>query len=195
MDHSEVILQRLVPDKKRTLHKGDRLFGQGDQVENLYLLRQGMVKLIRHSIDGNDIVLQTATPNDIIAEASLFADAYHCSAIVQSQSAELSCFDRKNLLTALKDNPDTLMEIVELFAHRMRKLRALLEIKSIRSAKQRMYSYFQLEADANNELKLQLSYKEMAYQLGLAHETFYRNLKCLEDEGKLIRKTSSIQLI
>ncbi len=195
MDDSAAILQRLMPDKKRLLQKGDYLFHQGDHVEYMYVVRQGVVKLVRHSIDGNDIILQLAVSKDMIAEASLFSDRYHCSAIVQSQSAELSCFDRKSLLIALKREPDTMMELVELFARRIRHLRALLEIKNIRSAKQRMYCYFQLEADGGHEVHLQLSYKDMAYQLGLAHETFYRNLKCLENEGKLIRKASSIQLL
>jgi len=195
MNDSEAILQRLMPNKKRRLHKGDHLFRQGDHVENIHVVCQGMVKLIRHSIDGDDIVLQVAVQNDILAEASLFSDMYHCSAVVHSQTAELSCFDRNSLLAALKGDPDIMMDIVALFAHRIRKLRAFLEIKNIRSAKQRMYSYFQLEANAKHEVHLQLTHKDMAYQLGLAHETFYRNLKCLEKEGKIIRKVSSIQLI
>jgi len=60
MDDTETILQRLIPDKKRLLHKGAHLFRQGDHVENIYTVRQGVVKLVRHSIDGNDIILQIA---------------------------------------------------------------------------------------------------------------------------------------
>jgi len=55
MATSEAILQRIIPDKKRLLHKGEHLFHQGNHVEN-----------------------------------------------VQSQSTELSCFNRNNMLKAIK---------------------------------------------------------------------------------------------
>ena len=194
MNASEAIFNRLVPGRKRVIRKQESLFHQGDAVENIYVVRRGRIKLIRSTIDGNPVILQLAMAGDTIAEASLFSDAYHCSAIVDSPSAELSCFDRYGLLAALKESPATATDIMELFAHRIRKLRAILEIRNIRSAKQRMHAWFQLESNDGNEVPLKMSFKDMAYQLGLAHETFYRELKHLEEEGKLVKKGHSIQL-
>lgn len=190
----EAIFNRLVAGRKRVVRKQESLFHQGDAVENIYVVRRGRIKLIRSTIDGNPVVLQLAMAGEIIAEASLFSDTYHCSAVVDSPSAELSCFDRHGLLAAFKASPAAAMDIMELFAHRIRKLRALLAIRNIRSAKQRMYAYFQLESNGENEVPLRLSFKDMAYQLGLAHETFYRQLKHLEEEGKLVKKEHSIRL-
>jgi len=194
MNESEAIFNRLVTGRKRGIRKQESLFHQGDAVENIYVVRRGRIKLIRSTIDGNPVVLQLAMAGDIIAEASLFSDTYHCAAVVDSPSAELSCFDRYGLLAALKESPAAAMDIMELFAHRIRKLRALLEIRNIRSAKQRMHAYFQLESNGKNEVPLKMSFKDMAYQLGLAHETFYRALKHLEEEGKLVKKEHAIQL-
>jgi CRP-like cAMP-binding protein len=191
---SEAIFNRLASGKKQFIRNGDTLFGQGDAVENIYVVRRGRIKLIRNTEDGNLVILQLAMAGDIIAEASLFSDIYHCSAVADSPVAELSRFDRRGLLTALKQIPDAAVDIMELFAHRIRKLRALLEIRNIRSARQRIYAYFQLESNDGNEVLLKMSFKDMAYQLGLAHETFYRELKSLEDEGKIIRKEHVILL-
>ncbi len=194
MNTSEAIFNRLTSGKKRLVRKGNTLFRQGDAVENVDVVRQGRIKLIRSTIDGNPVILQLAMAGDIIAEASLFSDTYHCSAIVDSPSAELSCFGRHEVLSAFNESPTVAMEVMELFARRIRKLRAILEIRNIRSAKQRMYAYFQLESNGGNEVPPEMSYKDMAYQLGLAHETFYRELKRLEEEGKIIRKEHVILL-
>jgi len=90
------------------------LFHQGNAVENIYVVRRGRIKLIRNTVDGNPVVLQLAMAGDIIAEASLFSDEYHCSAVVESQSAELSCFDRHGLLTAFKESPAAAVDIMGL---------------------------------------------------------------------------------
>ncbi|MDQ6960241.1 MAG: Crp/Fnr family transcriptional regulator [Mariprofundaceae bacterium] len=194
MNASEAIFNRLVSGRKRVIRKEEALFHQGDAVENIYVVRRGRIKLIRSTIDGNPVVLQLAMAGEIIAESSLFSDTYHCAAVVDSPSAELSCFDRHGLLAAFRKFPAAAMEIAELFAHRIRKLRALLEIRNIRSARQRIYAWLQLEPNDENEVPLRLSFKDMAYQLGLAHETFYRELKKLEGEEKIIRKEHAIQL-
>jgi len=194
MNTSENTFARLVPGETMLIRKGEILFPQGGAIENVYVVRQGRIKLIRNTVDGNPVVLQLAMAGDIIAEASLFSDEYHCSAVVESQSAELSCFDRRGLLTALKQASGAAMDIMELFAHRIHKLRALLEIRNIRSARQRIYAWLQLEANGGHEIVLPMTYKDVAYQLGLAHETFYRELKHLEKDGRLIREKHIVRL-
>jgi len=190
----EETFARLVSNETRFVRKGEILFRQGDSVENVYVVQQGRIKLIRNTEDGNPVILQLAMAGDIIAEASLFSDAYHCAAVVDSPSARLAYFDRQGILAAFKASPATAIKMMELFALRIRKLRALLEIRNIRSAEQRIYSYFRLEADADEQVPVQLSYKDMAYLLGLAHETFYRTLKRLEDKGKIKRQNHIILL-
>jgi len=170
------------------------LFHQGAAVENIYVVNRGRIKLIRNTEDGSPVVLQLAMAGDMLAEASLFFDTYHCAAMVDSSVAELSIFDRHELLSALQASPTAAMKILELFAHRIRKLRALLEIRNIRSARQRIHAWLRFEANNEYEIVLKMSYKDVAYQLGLAHETFYRALKQLEQDGRIIRKKDRIQL-
>jgi len=94
----------------------------------------------------------------------------------------------------LEKSPDASMSLLQVFAQQIRRQRALLEIRNIRSASERIYTYLLLEANANQQVLLPLSLKDTAHQLGLAHETFYRELKKLADEGKLVRKDGLIQL-
>jgi len=191
---SENTFTRLVSGKTRFIRKGETLFHQDDAVVSVYVVKRGRIKLIRNTEDGNPVVLQLAMAGDVIAEASLFSNLYHCSAVADSPTAELTCFNRHALLAALKGSPAAAMDIMELFAHRIRKLRTLLEIRNIRSARQRIHAWLRLEANGGHEIALNMTYKDVAYQLGLAHETFYRALKQLEEDGRLTREKGIVRL-
>jgi len=194
MNTTEALFAGLVPCTHKLLNQGEALFHQGSPVEMLYVIRQGRVKLVRSTLDGNVAILQMAMSGDVLAEASLFSDVYHCTSKVESKTAELSCFSRTALLTACQQSITATMQLTELFAHRIRKLRAIMEIRNIRSAKQRIYAYFQLEAGAGDEVAVSMTYKDMAYQIGLAHETFYRAMKQLERENIIVKKECIIQV-
>ena len=175
------------------LNKGDTLFNQGDSVNNIYFIKTGKIKLIRNTSDGTPVVLHIGHQGEFIAEASLFSDQYHCSATVDSVS-ELSYVKKQDLIQILNDKPDIMMALLALFSRQVRDLRAINEIKNIRSAKERILTYIKSNANENKELKLDHSLKDIAAKIGLAHETLYRELKSLEKSGELQRNADHIKL-
>ncbi len=194
MNPAEATLARLTPARATVFQRGTWLFLAGDPVRNIHVVRSGRIKLIRHAEDGRTTVLQVALAGDMLAEASLFSPRHHCSAIVDSATAEVAVFPRQALVEAMRADCDAAMAILELFARRIRKLRALLEIRNIRQADQRILAWLRLEAGETDEVTLTMPLKDVAAQLGLAHETLYRTLKQLEQDGRIIRQNDRIQL-
>ncbi len=196
MDGKDIgrIFSALASEKKYRVNKGELIFRPGDAVESIHVVLRGRIKLIRDTEDGNPVVLQLAVAGDMLAEASLFSDSYHCAALAVSPDAELAVFARRELLSALRSSSVAAMDIMEIFAMRIRKLRALLEIRNIRSARERIHAWLRLEANSSNEIVLNMTYKDAAYLLGLAHETFYRALKQLELDGILKREKNIVYL-
>lgn len=186
-----------LPDTSKSqslsLSKGDLLFKQGDAVVNLYFIKKGKIKLVRNTVDGHPVVLHVGQQGESIAEASLFADQYHCSAIVDSP-CELSFAKKVDLMVLLKTHPEVMIDVLAVFSRQIRDLRTINEIKNIRSAKDRILTFIRTNVDENKEMTLNLSLKEMAQKIGLAHETFYRELKKLEGEGELARSLDKIKL-
>jgi CTP-dependent riboflavin kinase len=82
-----------------------------------------------------------------------------------------------------------------LYADQIKNLRALNEIKNIRSAKERTLAFLRSEMDANSEVKLSISLKDVAYRIGLSHEAFYRTLKDFETTKLIIRHKQLIKLL
>jgi len=75
-----------------------------------------------------------------------------------------------------------------LFARQIRDLRGLIEIRNIRSASDRILAYLNSMADSDGKAEISYSVRDMAYKLGLAHETAYRALRQLEQGGRLRRE-------
>jgi CRP-like cAMP-binding protein len=176
------------------LSKGDYLFKQGSVVSNIYYIKSGRVKMIRNTIDGFSVLLHTGKSGETIAEASLFSSHYHCFAIADLNT-EISLVRKQDLLQFLQHKPEEMMKLLAIFSQKIRELRSLNEIKNIRSAKERILSYIIINMNANKEMMLDISLKDTAQKIGLAHETFYRELKKLQEEGQIIRQKKSIKIL
>jgi len=62
------------------------LFRREDRVRRIFLIVTGSVKLERGLADGAPLVLKQAAAGALLAEASLFAERYHCDAIASEAS-------------------------------------------------------------------------------------------------------------
>src|SRR6266481_7838831 len=72
---------------ERTLAPGQVLFRVGQRSAGFYQVISGSIRLVRVDRAGREIVLHVAAAGDTLAEASLFAPAYHCDAIVVTDAA------------------------------------------------------------------------------------------------------------
>ena len=178
----------------RKLEKGAILFQQGSNVEKVYFLVAGRIKLLRHSREGDSIILHVGTAGEMIAEASLFAETYHCTALVD-QAAEIHALDRNLALTQILGKADNSEKLLALLSGQIRDLRQLIEIRNIRSAQSRILAYFSSTAGPDGRIELHTSLRDIAYKLGLAHETLYRELRILEKNGRLCRPEPGVIIL
>ncbi len=189
-----VIFPESLTRQNISLKKGETLFNQGDSVERIYFIKKGKVKLIRSTIDGTAVVLHTGLASETIAEASLFSEHYHCSAQADVVTS-LQSVGKQALLQHLQDNPQEMTQLLAIFSRQVRDLRAMNEIKNIRSAEERILAYLRCNINGDRIIKLEPSLKELAHHIGLAHETFYRALKKLEVNRSILRNKHEIKLL
>ena len=160
----------------------------------LHVVEHGRIQLNRNTADGCPTVLQVSLAGEMVAEASLFSDSYHCSAIADRSSTGFS-IRKQNIMEYLSSSPQASMQVMEILAREIRDLRTLHEIRNIRSAKERVFSYLQLLSDEQAQVHFLMSLKDVAYRLGLSHEAFYRALKQLEDDSLIQRELQLIKII
>lgn len=173
---------------------GELVFRQGDPSRGVFAVISGRVKLERSTVDGREAILHVAMPGECFAESSLFADQYHCDAVATTEST-IVLFSKEDLLHHLRTDTKISLRYISLLCSEVRTLRSRLELSSILSARDRIHQYLVRMVDPETrELVLTGTLKELAAELGLAHETLYRELRKMEDAGWLERRGGRLLL-
>jgi hypothetical protein len=98
------------------------------------------------------------------------------------------------VLQALNTDPSSALPFLKLMAHQVIEARQRLELMKIRSAKVRVMLYLDLHATAEGSVRLKSELQDIASELGLTREAFYRALASLEHAGAIERWGARIVL-
>jgi CRP-like cAMP-binding protein len=179
----------------RLLAKGETLFRQGDKAFAVFAVRRGRMRMVRHLADGRAVVLYFAQDGGTFAEASLFSPAYHCDAVADVAS-EIEVYPKAALARALDGLPETARSLMAHLAGQVIALRSRLELRDIRTAEERVIHYLQLETNGGQRtIAFARPLKDVAAEIGLTHETFYRTLAKLEAAGVIARDGRTVTLV
>jgi CRP-like cAMP-binding protein len=178
----------------RKLKAGEALFRLGDKTVGFCEVVTGRVRLARVDRAGHEIVLHVAGPGETIAEASLFANSYHCDAIA-STNAVVRIYPKTAVLAAFDKDRMAAQAFTATLARQVMSLRTRIEQRNIRSARERVRHYLALNAGSDGcSVELTGTLKDLAAELGLTHEALYRTLAALERSGAIKRGEGRIVL-
>jgi CRP-like cAMP-binding protein len=181
--------------RERKLKAGEAVFRLGDKSAGLVEVVAGRVRLCRVDRSGREIVLYVAAPGDTIAEASVFSPRYHCDAVA-STDATVRVYPKAAFLAAFAQDPKAAQGFAAMLARQVMTLRTRLEQRNIRSARERVRHFLALNVGEDGRT-VDLSgatLKEIAAEIGLTHEAFYRTLAALERAGEIARAGAVITL-
>src|SRR5215472_15751356 len=178
----------------RVLASGELLFRQGDPAAAIYKVESGRLRLIRRTLDDHLVILHTARRGEFFAEDSLFADTYHCDAVAAVQSS-VRVYPKEIVINALCTNPALAEAFMAQLARQLQELRARMELRNIRSARDRVLQYLRLCAGiGGRSIALDGQLQDIAAEIGITREVLYRTLAALETEGHLTRTETAILL-
>lgn len=178
----------------RELAADELLFRQGDRALAIFEIDGGRLRLIRHTADSRAVVLHTARMGELFAEAALFSSAYQCDAVASVRS-RVRVYSKRDLLAAFRADPVLGERFMAVLARQIHTLRARLEERNIRSARERLLHHLALAAGRDGRtMPLEGTLMDLAAEIGLTPEALYRTLAELERDGAIHRTRSAIAL-
>jgi CRP-like cAMP-binding protein len=124
---------------------------------------------VRTDRAGREAVLHVALAGETLAEASLFASAYHCDAIATTK-ALVRLYPKAAVLAEFERNPKVARAFMAMLAHQVMELRTRLEQRNIHSARDRVRHYLALNASADGRtVVVRGTLKDIADEIGLTH--------------------------
>jgi len=190
-------LPRSVSDAALTkdLAAEETLFRVDDKVFAIFDVVAGRIQLIRHGQTGRRLILFAAGPGESIAEPALFSTRYHCDAIAAVAST-VRVYPKERALAALSSDPAVAKRYMSILAHQVQGLRARLQIRDIRSARDRVLQFLAVAAGpTGNRVTLSGTLKDLASEIGLTPEALYRTVAALEVDAEIKRSGNVITLI
>jgi len=161
-----------LPGTTRALAKDALLFERGDPVKNLFLVSRGEVHLLRRQIDGAAFILQRASHNAILAEASLMSDSYHCSAVAISD-CQITAWPKTMVRNLVAQNIAATQAYAAYLATEVRLARLRGEIASLRRVSDRLDAWL---AWHDGALPDRGGWHHVAREINISPEALYREL-------------------
>lgn len=156
--------------KQRTLHRGDVLFNEGDEADELYVVVSGRIAIANKSIDGRESMMALMERGDLFGEMPLFD---HLARSAEARALETSgviAIPYAPLTDLYHAKPQLLWKVVALLAGRLRTVDAALADSVFldvtgRTAKRLL----ELAGDAD-EFALPITQEELAGMVGASRE-------------------------
>jgi CRP/FNR family transcriptional regulator, dissimilatory nitrate respiration regulator len=98
------------------------------------------------------------------------------------------------MMKALRADPALAGAFMARLARQLQELRARMELRNIRSAKERVLQYLRLRAGQGRSIPIEGRLQDIAAEIGMTREALYRTLAALEADGKLSRTETAILL-
>jgi len=180
--------------ERRSLARDEVLFRQGDKVTAIYFIETGRLRLERRTFDGRSLIVGTTPAGEFFVEGALFADIFHCDAVA-TEPSRVRIYPKVTVLNALRTDSASAMSFLGHVSHEVIKLRQQIELMKVRSAKERVTLYLDLNAGSDGRtVKLRGQLQDIASELGLTREALYRTLASLERSGAIERAGDHIML-
>ena len=104
----------------RRCHKGEVVFRRGDRCQGLHIVLSGRVRTVIASADGREQVLKVFGPGRTFADISVFLDEPLPADAVAITESSIAVLSRTQVFDLLKRHPDAALEVIQLFASRLR---------------------------------------------------------------------------
>ncbi|MEO3888753.1 Crp/Fnr family transcriptional regulator [Nonomuraea sp. B5E05] len=106
----------------RRYRSGQIIFHQGDPGESLYVLLDGLVKVVFTTEHGDEIVLNMLGRGDTFGEMALLDGSPRSASIVTARAAWVFALPRARLLELMREHPGLADEFLRMLGHMVRRL-------------------------------------------------------------------------
>lgn len=198
----DFVQQVVISSYPKVLKQGEFAFQEGDTTLGMYIVIEGLIKLLRYSNDGREMVLHIAEPGDCFAEAAAFLDHYPANALAAVKSKVL-VFPKNELISLAKSNAKFSFFLMQSMAKWLKMLVAKIEELTLNDGTSRIARYLLSNMDDRRSVvgetgltvSLQIKKLELAALLNMQLPSLSRIMKNLKNQGVIDVQGRNIKIL
>ncbi|HVM55512.1 MAG TPA: Crp/Fnr family transcriptional regulator [Acidimicrobiales bacterium] len=183
-----------------SLRRGDVLFREGDEGNDLYVVESGRIAIANRSFDGRESVVALMEAGDVFGEMSLFDGQGRSADARALEASRVNVVPFEPLRTLFREQPDLLWSVVALLARRIRNMDVALADSVFLDVTGRTAKRLLELAGDNDEFQLPITQEELAGLVGASRErvnkaiSSFVRLGWLEQRDRRYTITNRVQL-
>jgi CRP-like cAMP-binding protein len=154
-----------------SLEKGQVLFRNEEPVKFMFLVEEGCLELVRHTRSGTRLSLSRVRHGSVLAEASAYADTYHCDGVSLVRS-RVKRVPNTEFLQKLTSDPSLQYGWAKTLARELQAARMNAEVRTLRTVAEKVDVWL----ESNKVLPPKGELLILARVLGVSREALYREL-------------------
>ena len=165
----------------RIVKKGETIFEEGDTINGVFCVKDGICKLSKLSANGKDQIVKLVVKGDLMGQRSLIGDESANLSAVALNDMEICFIPKEEIVKDLQKNANFSMSMLEQFANDLKVSDNIIVNMAQKSVKQRLaevllYLHDSFGVDNDGLLNLILSREDFANIVGTATESAIRVL-------------------
>lgn len=176
---------------------GETIFDEGEACKGLWIIAEGMVKVVKATPSGRQIVLALQHAPATIAEVPVFDGGPYPATVAAVEPALGILLLTSDFLNACRRNPDLAVRFLATFGSRLRHLVSLVERITFGSIRQRLAQELLTFSDTagGSRFPMPETHEELASRLGTVREVVSRNLGRFQSEGMLRIQRREVEIL
>lgn len=164
--------------------KNEFIYMFGDELEALYVVHKGSVKIIRYTIDGREQVLRVLKHGDFFGETALFGNKKVNNYAEILEDTVICKIDQSSFKEMINQKPTIATKMLSELSTRLDYIEEAITFNNLKTAEAKLAKYL-LDNQSNEIVKLNTTKKNISSYLGITPETFSRRLKKFKKDGHL----------
>ena len=184
----------------RTVKKGEIIFDEGEHLNGVFCISEGICKVSKMSSNGRDQIITLVNKGDILGERSLINDEVANLKATALNDMEVCFIPREEIIRDLEQNPEFTMNVLRDMASSLKSADNVIVDMAQKTVRQRLAEMLiNLEEkfghDIDNVLNIHLSREDIANIIGTATESAIRLLSEFKKDNVISLKGKNISLV
>ena len=178
--------------------KGDILFSEGNTLNGVYCIKEGVCKLSRLSENGKEQIVKFIKGGDMLGYRSVLSEEPVTLTVTALKDMEACFIPKKDIFDSIKENPKFSMDMMRTVCHDLKDANASITKMAQKTVKQRLGDTLLFLQETFGETKegyldIILTREEIASVIGTATESAIRLLsefkkkKLINSSGKKLK--------
>jgi len=183
----------------KTVKKGDVIFEEGEMLNGVYCVRDGICKLTKLSANGKDQIIKLVVKGELLGQRSVVSEERTNLQATALNDMEVCFIPKTEIIKDLQGNNNFSMDVLKHMAHDLKEADDIIVNMAQKSVRQRLAEALvsinsSFGTNADGTLSVLLSREDFASIVGTATESAIRVLSQFKKEGLISTSGKQIKI-